>query len=141
MFGELSLIQVPSISTAISAEDSVIYFFTLQRFKELQQQSDKPLLLIFSSMLKKMSVLVEQSFHSTAEQQIAHALLHLCESSGNEKIYIKQKDLAEFSGLTRVTVNKVLKIWKEKGIIETQNKLIHIKNKEILATFNQHTTL
>jgi CRP-like cAMP-binding protein len=140
MFGELSLIQEPSISTAISAEDSVIYYFTLQRFKELQQQSDKPLMLIFSSMLKKMSVLVEQSFHSTAEQQIAHALLQLCESSGNEKIYMKQKDLAEFSGLTRVTINKVLKSWKEKGIIETENKLIHIKNKEILATFSQHTT-
>ncbi|WP_240417234.1 Crp/Fnr family transcriptional regulator [Paenibacillus periandrae] len=141
MFGELSLIQEPSISTAISAEDSVIYFFTLQRFKELQQQSDQPLMLIFSSMLKKMSVMVEQTFHSTAEQQIAHALLQLYESSGSEMIYIKQKDLAEFSGLTRVTVNKVLKVWKESGIIETENKLIHIKNKELLTGFSKHNTL
>jgi CRP/FNR family transcriptional regulator, cyclic AMP receptor protein len=141
IFGELALIQVPSFSTAITVDDSVIYFFSVQRFKELVHQYDEPLMFIFNSMLKKMSALVEQTFLSTAEQQIAHSLLQLYESSGNEQIYIKQKDLAEFSGLTRVTVSKVLKTWKDRGIIEAQNKLIHIKNKKMLIAFARKNTL
>jgi CRP-like cAMP-binding protein len=141
MFGELSLIQEPSISTSVTVEDAVIYFFTVKRFKELVHQPDEPLMFIFTSILKKMCVLVEQTFLSTAEQQIAYALLQLSESSKNEKIYVKQKDLAEFSGLTRITVNKVLKTWKESGIIDTQNKLIHLKNKEMLISFAKQNTL
>lgn len=135
MFGELSLIQEPSISTAVTVEDSVIYFYSVERLKQLLHQSDEPLMLIFNSILKKICWLVEQTSLSSAEQQIAHALLHLSESSKNEKIYVKQKDLAELSGLTRITVNKVLKTWKENGIIESQNKWIHLKNKEILTSF------
>jgi CRP-like cAMP-binding protein len=135
MFGELSLIQEPSISTTVSVEDSVIYFYSVEWFKQLLHKSDEPLMFIFNSILKKICVLVEQTALSTAEQQVAHALLHLSDSSKNEKINVKQKDLAELSGLTRITVNKVLKTWKENGIIDSHNKSIHLKNKAVLSTF------
>ncbi|WP_176220752.1 Crp/Fnr family transcriptional regulator [Cohnella massiliensis] len=139
-FGELALIQAPSIATAIALEDSVLYFLTVEKVRSLFSDFDSSM-TILHSLLTKMRGLVETAFHTSAEQQIAHALLQLSEHSQERKIAMKQKDLAEHTGLTRMTINTVLKKWKTADIIDIQNKIITIKNAEALDLYSRSNGL
>ena len=128
IFGELALIGEPYISTAVAAEDSVLYFFSKERFKEMVKQHDVPLTLILNSLLAKLNILVETRLLTSAEQLIAHALLKLAETAGHNRITVKQTDLANFTGLTRITVNKTFQKWKKENIISVENKTIVIRD-------------
>lgn len=137
IFGELALIQAPSIATAITMEDTVVYYFTVDKVKTLFSDFNMPIMMVLNSLLVKMRELVESNFHSSAEQQIAHALLKLSAHSQERKIEMKQKDLSEHTGLTRMTLNTVLKKWKKLEIIDIQNKIITIKNESALDAYSR----
>lgn len=131
-FGEFSLINAPSITSAITLKNTILYFFTVNEIRSLFKDFDESIMIILTSLMQKMSKMAETSFHSSAEQQIAYTLVELSQHYPDRRIVIKQKDLAEHTGLTRMTLNKVLKKWTQKGIIETENKVIKIKNLEAL---------
>ncbi|KAA9032374.1 Crp/Fnr family transcriptional regulator [Niallia endozanthoxylica] len=136
-FGEFALINAPAITTAITLEDSVVYYFTVQDIKSLFRDFDESIMIILNSLLHKMAKMTETSFLETAEQQIAYTLLELSEHYHDHRIAIKQKELSEHTGLTRMTLNKVLKKWNHSGIIETENKVITIKNKRALDGYSR----
>lgn len=136
-FGELALINEPSITTAVTLKDSVIYFFTVNEIKSLFKDFDESIMIILSSLLQKMIKMAETRFLTTAEQQIAYTLLELSQHYPNRRIHITQKELAEHTGLTRMTLNKILKKWTSSGIIETENKVITIKNANALDVYSR----
>jgi len=139
-FGELALIGAPSIATAIAIEDSVVYFLTVDKVRALFSDFDASM-TILHSLLTKMRGLVETAFHTSAEQQIAYALLQISEHTQDKKITMKQKDLAEHTGLTRMTINTVLKKWKSSDIIDIENKMITIKNAAALDEYSKRNGL
>jgi len=140
-FGEFALISAPSITTAITFEDTVFYYFPVQEIKSLFKDFDESITIILNSLLHKMAKMTETSFISTAEQQIAYTLLELSEHYPDRRIVIKQKELSEQTGLTRMTLNKVLKKWIHSGIIETENKIITIVNERALDEFSKINTI
>lgn len=135
IFGELALVQEPYISTAVAAEDAVLYYFSNGRFREMVRQNDVPLHLVLNSLLAKLNIQVETKLLTSAEQLIAHALLKLASTSGQNQISIKQTDLANFTGLTRITVNKTFQKWKKANIISMENKMITIKDINQLRSY------
>jgi len=136
-FGELALIHTPSITTAITFEDTVYYYFSVNEIRLLFKDFDESIMIILNSLLHKMAKMTETSFLSTAEQQIAYTLLELSEHYHDRRIVIKQTELSEQTGLTRMTLNKVLKKWIQSDIIETGNKVIKIKNERALSVYSK----
>jgi CRP-like cAMP-binding protein len=84
-----------------------------------------------------MHILAEQiNLHTlTTEQQIATVLLNIYHDFKSYEIPLTQKDLATCTGLTRITVYKTLKKWKEKKLIDSKNKRFLIKNPDLLKNY------
>lgn len=68
----------------------------------------------------------------TSEEQIARLLLNICEEFKNHEVPLSQQELADCAGLTRITVYKILKKWKEEGIIEIRNRTFVIQHPDML---------
>lgn len=137
IFGELAIIERPYFSTTSAVEDSVVYFFKRNRFKEMIENSDEPLQLFLASLITKITLLLEQVLLDSPIQQVSYALFKLSEVSNKKEIFITHEDLAKFTGLTRMTVYKVLKGLKEKDIIDTQKRSINILDLRKLADLSK----
>jgi CRP-like cAMP-binding protein len=134
LFGEQAVDELPYFSTAIAAENSVIYFFSSETFQELVQTSPDFLALFVDSVVQKMQILSEgiilKAF--TSEQHIAYTLSKVSQACQCNEIFLTQQDIAKLTGLTRITVYKILKKWKEDNLIDIRNRTIVIKEQEIL---------
>lgn len=137
LFGELAIIERPYFSTASAVEDSVIYFLTRKRFKEMIEVSEEPLRLFLASLITKITLLLEQVLLDSPLQQVSYALLKLSEVSNKKEVFITQEDLAKLTGLTRMTIYKVLKDLKEREIITTPKRSIHILDSSKLADLSK----
>jgi len=129
LFGEQAIDQLPYFSTAIAAENSVLYFFSTEKFKELVHTFPDFLTLFVESVVQKMCTLSEDILLKafTAEQHISYILTKVSMVCHSNQISLTQQDIANFTGLTRITVYKVLKKWKEDDLIDIQNRMIIIK--------------
>src|SRR5699024_4901120 len=137
LFGELAIIERPFFSTALAVEDSVVYFFKREDFKEMIKSSDELLELFLDSLITKITLLLDQVLLDTSLQHVSYALFKLAEVSNKLEILITQEDLALLTGLTRMTVYKALKDLKEQKVIDTPNRSIHILNMEALAELSK----
>lgn len=137
IFGELAIIERPYFSSASAVEDSVVYFLKRKRFKEMIEISDEPLRLFLASLITKITLLLEQVLLDSPLQQVSYALFKLAEVSNKKEIFITREDLAKFTGLTRMTVYKVLIDLKEKEIIDTSKRSIHILDFNKLADLSK----
>jgi CRP-like cAMP-binding protein len=68
----------------------------------------------------------------STEGQIAMILLNLFDDFKNYEIPLSQQELANCTGLTRITVYKILRQWKEEGMIEMRARAFMIKNPDLL---------
>ncbi|MFY0544563.1 Crp/Fnr family transcriptional regulator [Brevibacillus sp. H7] len=137
LFGEQAVDQKPYFSTAIASDDSILYYFTNQRFKELIFSSPTFLNLFVDSIIQKMRILTEEIMLNvfTAEQHIAFTLLKVRQVCKNDRISLTQQELANYTGLTRITVYKILKKWRNEQVIDIQNRMIHIKQPDVLLRY------
>jgi CRP-like cAMP-binding protein len=129
--------QQAHFTTATTVKDSVLYYFSYDDFKKLITIHPPILNLITKSIIQKMHILAEQiNLHTlTTEQQIATVLLNIYHDFKSYEIPLTQKDLATCTGLTRITVYKTLKKWKEKKLIDSKNKRFLIKNPDLLKNY------
>lgn len=137
VFGEQALDEKPYFSTAIAVKDSVLYSFSCERFNELIISDPELLSLFMSSTIHKIRILAEEIMLKTitSEQQIAFTLLKMSHACKNYEIYLTQQELANYTGLTRITVYKVLKKWKEDELIDVVNRMFIIKQPETLKQY------
>lgn len=75
------------------------------------------------------------------ERRLARAILHFNEKFGtpaNENsriaVQLSQRDIAEFTGTTTETVNRLLKAWEEKGLVQLSRMQIDITDISALET-------
>lgn len=90
--------------------------------------------LFSKSVIHKMKILLDRINMNalTSEQKLAALLHNICDEFKNYEIPISQQDLACCTGLTRITVYKVLKQWQEAGIIEVDKRKYYIKKPDFL---------
>jgi CRP-like cAMP-binding protein len=134
LLGVQSLDQKQHFTTAIAVKDSIVYHFSCEKFKELIQMHPDLLKLFSRSVIHKMRILLDRINLDalTSEQKIASLLHNICYEFKNYEVPVCQQDIASCTGLTRITVYKVLKQWQENGIIEIINKKYYIKKPDFL---------
>ncbi|AJY74154.1 Crp/Fnr family transcriptional regulator [Paenibacillus beijingensis] len=134
LFGEQAVDKQYYCTTALALEDCIIYYFPNRILKELLISSPELIDLLMESLTQKirnLSTSIMQNAYS-AEQRVAITLIKLSRVYKNGEIYITQQDLADYTGLTRISVYKILRKWKCEHIIDNRNKVIYIKKPELL---------
>lgn len=74
-----------------------------------------------------------------AEQRLARALLHYAERFGEPvdvgisiTLPLSQRDLAEYVGTTLETINRILKMWKDGGVVALTRQHVDVLDKTAL---------
>jgi CRP-like cAMP-binding protein len=140
IFGEQAIDKQPYFSTAIAAKDSVLYYFSCERFHELIVSDPDLLKLFMNSAIQKIRILTEGIMLKTitSEQQIAFTLLKMSRTCKNYNISLTQQELASYTGLTRITVYKVIKKWKENDLIDIVDRMFIIKQPDTIKQYAQN---
>ncbi|RID88122.1 Crp/Fnr family transcriptional regulator [Mesobacillus zeae] len=134
LMGVQSLDQKTHFTTAIVVKDSVVYHFPANEFRKLMVAHPELFKLFSKSVIHKMKILLDRINLNalTSEQKLALLLHNICDEFQNYEIPLCQHDLASCTGLTRITVYKVLKQWQEAGILEVQKRKYYIKKPDFL---------
>jgi len=137
LLGIQTMDQQVHFTTAIAARDSILYYFPYESFKELISLSPALFMLFTKTVIHKMHILIEHIHLHThsAAKQIALILLNICYEFKNYEIHLTQQDIVNCTGLTRITVYKILKEWKKENLIEIQNRKFLIKNPDLLRNY------
>ena len=128
IIGEQVIDDLPYYSTAISQQDSVLYYFSKKDYEELSQKYPEVIILLAGSLILKEKLLLSNIMATSADThyQVARSLLHLMESCKSREINMTQQELSLYVGLTRITVYKILKKWTAEGILSIKNRKIYI---------------
>ncbi|MFK9092503.1 Crp/Fnr family transcriptional regulator [Bacillus salipaludis] len=139
LLGVQAMDQLVHYTTAAANKNSVLYFFPYEMAKELMFQKPAMNELFLQSVIDEMYTLALKinDYRLPAEQKVAMLLLNIYEEFHQHDIPLTQKDVANSTGLTRITVYKIFKEWKEKGYIATIGKSISIINPSILQNYAQ----
>lgn len=126
--------QQAHFTTAQAVKDSVLYFFPCEKFKALISKHPDLRSVFAQTVIHKMRILLEGIHLNvlSSEQQIAVLLLNIFDDFKNHEVPLTQQDLANCTGLTRITVYKILKQWKEEGIIEIKDRKFQILEPHLL---------
>ena len=134
LVGIQSMDRETHFSTATTLRDSVLYYFSCKRFQELMMAEPELINLLAHTVIQKMKILLDaikmKAF--TAEEHIASVLLNLFGDFKCYDIPLTQQELANCTGLTRITVYKTLKHWKTEGLIDMKSRAFIIKRPDLL---------
>lgn len=137
LIGEQVLNGHPYITTATVIKDSILYYFTIQTYNQFLQVNPDIRNFITRSILGKVKLHVSdlnvRSFPT--ENQVAFYLLRLINIYNQVKIDLTQQELAKYTGLTRITIYRIMKKWEEEGILSINNRKIHILQPHILKQY------
>jgi len=93
------------------------------------------MLEVLCQRIRRTDEQVEDSLFLLREARLAKALLHLADQFGKETpdgicidFPLSQRELGNFVGLTRESINKQLVEWREAGLIGMRGKLITIRD-------------
>lgn len=139
LLGVQALDQRTHFTTAIAVKNSVVYHFSCDEFKQLITVHPELFKLFSQSVIHKMRILLDEINMNalTSEQKIALLLQNICDEFKNYEIPLYQQDLAACTGLTRITVYKILKQWQEEEVIEIINRKYYIKKPDFLRNLVQ----
>ncbi|SDI27236.1 cAMP-binding domain of CRP or a regulatory subunit of cAMP-dependent protein kinases [Alteribacillus persepolensis] len=137
IIGEQALDRQPYFCSAVAIEDSVVYYFSNDVYRDLIKEAPSLLRFCADSILQKVQLLVNEIHLKslTSEHQVAHSLLELSEAFNRLEVNMTQQELADYIGLTRITVYKILKKWKEEQLIDIKNRTFYIIKPEILRSY------
>lgn len=123
--------------SATSLEECNICFITKEDF--LNMIDTNPILR--NSILKELSkelgdraIFITNMAQKSVRERLAFALLILGDIYGKEQINLTREDMANFVGVATETLIRVLKEFKEEGIIEIHTRKIEIINKDKLIS-------
>lgn len=136
-FGEMALLDgMPRSADAVAVEKSVLFLLNRSDFLRFLKQNDSAMELILSSLsmrLRKTDELLEDTSFLNISARLAKKLLDLGETFGRQdgntieiSLRLTQKDLAEMVGATRESINKELRVLREKGLLSITSESICI---------------
>lgn len=134
LIGEQLINGGTSFTTAMLMTDSKLYYFSKPQFELLIQNHPEASRHFGYSLIKKLRMLanINTILNATVDVQLAHFLLKLYEKKGDNEIDVTQTSLAKFLGKSRVAIWKVLKEWRNEGVIEIANQKFILKDIEVL---------
>lgn len=145
-FGEMALLDgLPRSAHAVALEQTEILALNRKDFFAFLQNSERAIKAIFSYLsvrIRKMDDLLEDAHFLTIPTRFARRLVELAKKHGSvgrdEKIEIdlrlNQSDLASLVGVTRESINKELRVLREKGIVDMTGSKIKINNMKRLES-------
>ncbi|GKV65266.1 MULTISPECIES: Crp/Fnr family transcriptional regulator [unclassified Sporosarcina] len=137
VFGEQILDQSSYFSSACTLENSVIYQFDYSKYRELMIKDKSFQDLFYNSMITKLKHLgnIIQLKSLSAEEQLANSLLEIsCKYNSNE-IPLNQQQLSNYTGLTRITIYKIIKEWQECNLLTKKRGKLCIENSAYLQSY------
>ncbi|EKN62619.1 hypothetical protein BABA_25186 [Neobacillus bataviensis LMG 21833] len=137
LIGEQVLNGMPYFSTATVIKDSILYYFSIQTYNKLIQDYPEIENLVVNSIIDKVKLLLSDINVKSipTENQVAFCLLKLIDIYKDVEIDLTQQELSDFTGLTRITIYKILKKWEEDGILQIKNRKIYIYKPYILKDY------
>jgi CRP-like cAMP-binding protein len=136
-FGEMSLLdEMPRSADAIAINPSKLLLLNRSDFLRFLKKSDAAIEKILSSLSMRLrkadDLLVETSFLNIPAR-LAKNLLEIGETFGHKDgeaieipLKLSQKELADMVGATRESINKELRVLREKGLVSVTKEAIHI---------------
>ena len=148
-FGEMALLDgLPRSADAVALEASELLALKRDDFLDFLTNNEKAIRAVFyavSQRLRKTDDLLEDACFLNISTRLARRLLDLATTYGSEgegegegddaiqiDMQLTQKDLASMVGATRESINKELRLLREKGIVDTSGNSIQIINMERL---------
>ena len=139
LFGEMAVIDDgPQDHLAEAHEDSVVWGISRDVFLGLMREStalDHAVVTLLGLRLRMYRTRVPEILHQSALARVANTLVHLARQHGVKDadgvviaLRLSQRDIGNLVGLTRETVNFILKDLRERNLIETQGHSIRVKN-------------
>lgn len=134
LLGVQAMDRKPHFTTATAVNDSILYYFSCDNFQKLITFQPSILNMLIETVIHKMHILADKIYLDTLtpEQQLAVILLNICYEFKNYEVPLTQQDLTKCTGLTRITIYKILKQWKEEDFIDIQGKKFIIKKTDEL---------
>lgn len=146
IFGELAIIDgLPRSASAVAVMDTVVHTLSRDRFRAYMRRWPQLALNFMQTLTKKVRYNTHQvdSLASMAvSQRLARKLLELGQNYGSAESQgvrlntaLTQSDLASMIGATRESTNKVLRQFRDEGLIALHNgQTIIIRDVEALRT-------
>lgn len=134
VLGEQSMDQNAYFSTARVLEDAIIYHFEYDAFQALIKNDQMIRDLFYKSMITKLKILSDiiQLNSYSAEQQLAKSLLEIAHKYSSYEIPLNQQQLTKYTGLTRITIYKIIKEWRARHLLTNDKGKIIIQNPKVL---------
>lgn len=138
-FGELSVFDdLPNFGTATTIVECKIFVIPNKVFKQMLLMDDELSNIIIKSLVRKirtLSSLVEALSFKNSYSRVASYVLELVHShsdyiSGTYKLNIKftQQEMADLTGLSRVSVSQIMNYMVDNQIIKKSNGYLVINN-------------
>ncbi len=142
-FGEMALLDgLPRSADATAIEPAEVVFLNRNDFLTFMNSSKsatQAVLFSLSQRLRRTDDLLQDTCFLNISGRFAKKLVELAETHGEldgEAVHIHlpltQRDLASMVGTTRESINKELRVLREKGLVNTQENDIVILNMERL---------
>ncbi len=138
-FGEMALLDGgPRSANATALGDTELIVLDRRDFVPFLQHNPTVaigMLEVLCQRIRRTDEQVEDSLFLLCEARLAKVLLHLADQFGKETpdgicidFPMSQRELGNFVGLTRESINKQLVEWREAGLIAMSGKLITIRD-------------
>jgi CRP-like cAMP-binding protein len=142
-FGEMALLDgKPRSADAIAVEPSRLLLLNRSDFLHFLTRNESAIIAIFSALsarLRKTDDLLEDASFLNIPARFAKKLIELGETFGKRSgdtmeisMRLTQKDLADMVGATRESINKELRVLREKGIVSLSGNLLKINDINLL---------
>src|SRR4051812_5531179 len=129
VFGEVALLDGrPRTADAVAVERSELFMVRRRDFLGLLEGRPSVAIRFIELLcdrIRWMSERMEEASFLPLEARLARRLLALSEDYGAE-INVSQEELAIFVGATRESVNRQLRSWKQRGLVDLGRSRIHI---------------
>jgi CRP-like cAMP-binding protein len=134
-FGELSLFGGEQTRTAtvrvVGHLDAVVLGRAdVERLRAEHRDVDRFLLDVLAAQVRRLSTLVVEAHHSTAEARIVRRLAEAAKLFGpsGDRVIVRltQEQLASMAGATRPTTNRVLRSLEADGIVIRRHRAVEI---------------
>lgn len=130
-------------SSLMAVTDCEACFIEVEEFKEVLRTNSA----FMESYLRKYSLKVQHTYHQFAvltqknmEGRMAEAIIYLQDQVFNNGSIdnIPKQDLAELTAMTKESAIRVLKEFKDDGLIEVNSKSLKVKDKKALQLIARH---
>lgn len=136
IFGELALIDgSPRAATVIAESDICVRYLSRQLVLNLMEREPvmaRTLMYNLAAMVRATNERLTDVLSLDVPGRLAKWLLAQMDESGHIHLQQSQEDIARSIGTTRVSLNRTLRQFVQRGDIEAHNQVIHIRNANAL---------